>query len=109
MKSNVGGWNWKQNSIRKKIKKKSQSKERGSKLYKNQIKLNDEDEIEEKNSNQKNEDQVEYTKQMKWHRSILVWRKERNERIEEKSPAEPNYYIIAHMCHTTKKIRTRRF
>jgi hypothetical protein len=50
LKSNVGGWNWKQNSIRKKIKKKkSQSKERGSKLYKNQIKLNDEDEIEEKN------------------------------------------------------------
>jgi len=110
LKSNVGGWNWKQNSIRKKIKKKkSQSKERGSKLYKNQIKLNDEDEIEEKNSNQKNEDQVEYAKQMKWHRSILVWRKERNERIEEKSPAEPNYYIIAHMCHTTKKIRTRCF
>jgi hypothetical protein len=40
---------------------------------------------------------------MKWHRSILVWRRERNERIEEKSPAEPNYYIIAHMHHTTKK------
>ena len=35
--------------LEKRLKKKSQSKERGSKLYKNQIKLNDEDEIEEKN------------------------------------------------------------
>jgi hypothetical protein len=42
--------------------------------------------------------------QNKWNDIVLFWYgEERNERIEEKSSAEPNYYIIAHMHHTTKK------
>ena len=68
MKSNVEGWNWKQNSIKKRIKK-QQLKEWGPNLKKiKKIKLNDErwnwlkksiKNIKNKtNSNQKNENQI---------------------------------------------------